>query len=713
MTTNADVVAALNSVLSRVGVPTVRSLGEFDSLLLLRIFRRLFIGLPSDVLTEPVTRADHERNFAACIAHLSKSVLMMDLSHIDGAALAAADIEATRNLLEILDELHEIFQHETDADARQSTPPRRRRGSKSPETAPRTHSRTRTRTRTAGSSRISLADDDDGASSELAARALDDELAPWGRGRAADGDSQGGDGVGLDGPENGVRRLPSQFGAVRFGRTDNPAARMRRTYGAEPRWPPPHADSALGRAPLGRLRYRAKGDAHPSMREAEATYTARVRADAAAAPVRRLVMGDVPLRSPRRPSSATRVRARGEGARATTVEGVLRARSAPRARWAPTVPVAAQPTSWARALTYHGVEGDVRRLARAMHTARARTTLHAAQAKAHARGAYGGGGVDAAQVAISVGTDPRTGKPVAVAASATADAEAQAGSDGDEGADADGGRGEDEGEEGMGEGWREVQLDDEEHMHVDDRTMRAYSTYASLLKQHTAELRRTDQLQRTSARIGARNALRDERIARMRGQRAMAELETREASLLSHRCAPAQPPHPPSPRAAFAVLARVAVRLRPHAPRALPTASRSSPTSASAGYAYRRQLYRLAAKLQRERGWIEQSAEASRAYAQLRASDNRQAAAEHYYHQQIALLEVRARQPPACRASVRRCTARARAPRSRPIAPPNRRRGQRRRGLRLRGWTEPRASARSRSSFARSRRRCTSSRWPT
>ncbi|KAJ1617675.1 hypothetical protein T492DRAFT_484585 [Pavlovales sp. CCMP2436] len=82
----------------------------------------------------------------------------------------------------------------------------------------------------------------------------------------------------------------------------------------------------------------------------------------------------------------------------------------------------------------------------------------------------------------------------------------------------------------------------------------------------------------------------------MRSQRAVAELATREASVLSHR--------------------------------------------ASAGYVYRRQLYRLALKLQRERGWLENGTEASEAYARLRGSDRRQAASENYYREQIALLEV-------------------------------------------------------------------------
>mmetsp|Transcript_24441 Transcript_24441/g.56581 ORF Transcript_24441/g.56581 Transcript_24441/m.56581 type:complete len:263 (+) Transcript_24441:68-856(+) len=118
---------------------------------------------------------------------------------------------------------------------------------------------------------------------------------------------------------------------------------------------------------------------------------------------------------------------------------------------------------------------------------------------------------------------------------------------------------------------------------------------AGLLKQHTAELRRADSQQRVVGQIAARNALRDERTARMRSQRAVAELATREASVLSHR--------------------------------------------ASAGYVYRRQLYRLALKLQRERGWLENGTEASEAYARLRGSDRRQAASENYYREQIALLE--------------------------------------------------------------------------
>jgi hypothetical protein len=66
----------------------------------------------------------------------------------------------------------------------------------------------------------------------------------------------------------------------------------------------------------------------------------------------------------------------------------------------------------------------------------------------------------------------------------------------------------------------------------------------------------------------------------------------------------------------------------------------------SSGYAYRRQLYRLALKLQRERGWVEQQAGESRAYERLRASESRQEAAEHYYNEQIALLEVYAPRAP-------------------------------------------------------------------
>lgn len=148
-----DVVAALNRVLDRVGVQRVRRLEEFDSLLLLQIFRRLFIGLPAGIHTAARTHADHEANFNALVSHLATSVLMMDLSHIDGAALADVDLETTRNLLEILDELHEIFKSSGELGApdgapEQDTPPSRRRREGSPDTAPRTHSRPRARART-------------------------------------------------------------------------------------------------------------------------------------------------------------------------------------------------------------------------------------------------------------------------------------------------------------------------------------------------------------------------------------------------------------------------------------------------------------------------------------------------------------------------------------------------------------------------------------
>lgn len=528
MSSNTEVVTALNKVLARVGVAPVHSLREFDSLLLLRIFRRLFIGLPNDVLAEPRTRADHERNFNACVSHLSNSVLMMDLSHIDGAALAEADIEATRNLLEILDELHEIFQHDTVASpGRQATPPRRQRGLHSPETAPRTHSRTRTRARTSGSSRISLGDGaaDDGEGSEGPVRALDNELAPWGTDEGSDAASIG--------RTDGIRRLPTQRAARLQPRSDASRARMRQTYGLRAQ---PNADLRTGRAQLGRVEYSPKGGARPAR---------------AAVPVSKHEFGGA---ARPRSSSAGRARPRSGGAiggeaQGPTVRDVLRSRgggrasSAPRARWTPTVPVALQPTTWARTMTYHGVEEDVRRLTSAMHAARARATAHVAQAKAHALGQEDGGlgyGGHEAEIAISLGTDARTGEPLAVAASASKARAAEARGDhggaeggGGGGGGMAGGHGEGKGAEGGNgdTGWD----DDEEATYADGPTLRAYGVYSSLLKQHTAELRRADQQQRQLGQIATRNALRDERIAWLRSQRAVSELATREASLLSHR----------------------------------------------------------------------------------------------------------------------------------------------------------------------------------
>lgn len=105
-----DLLITLNRVLRKVGVAPVRSIDEFDSTVLLNVFRRLFIGLPTSVHSAPVTQREHKENFAASLDHLSQSVLMMDLSHISAEDLAKADGEATRNLLEILDELNDIFQ---------------------------------------------------------------------------------------------------------------------------------------------------------------------------------------------------------------------------------------------------------------------------------------------------------------------------------------------------------------------------------------------------------------------------------------------------------------------------------------------------------------------------------------------------------------------------------------------------------------------------
>ncbi|KAJ1617674.1 hypothetical protein T492DRAFT_849901 [Pavlovales sp. CCMP2436] len=218
------------------------------------------------------------------------------------------------------------------------------RSANSPETAPRTRTATRTRSRTrprnatafasGGSSHLEFAEEDEGGDDDDddAVRALDEEMSPWGRGN--DDDHLGRMGVGMgDRPADGIRRSPPNRSAKvgrGHGGAEGASAQMRRTYGGKGQ--AGHTQPSKSYSTLGRLQVQQKSGVNPSLRDAEAAYSAKVRSTRLYGPVRRLDMGAGGLVGVGRAPATQRTRASSAGqfsaggrVQHTTVKSFVRA----------------------------------------------------------------------------------------------------------------------------------------------------------------------------------------------------------------------------------------------------------------------------------------------------------------------------------------------------------------------------------------------------
>lgn len=104
--TSGDLLANTNKLLAAVGISakTILSLEELTrvaSSMFVAVFEALFHLRIEDVIRNPVTKEDYEKNAQLVVDYLSEQI-QMDLKHITGKSIVSGDVKALSNLVHIL-----------------------------------------------------------------------------------------------------------------------------------------------------------------------------------------------------------------------------------------------------------------------------------------------------------------------------------------------------------------------------------------------------------------------------------------------------------------------------------------------------------------------------------------------------------------------------------------------------------------------------------